>query len=179
MKNLIAIIALLATFSAGARSLHPLTYVLKAELEDINLDQDSYLNNLTIYGGSVQIEQLKREVTLSFQVAPECPVGMMCAQVLRQHNITLPIVSQFTDRCNNTTYIAQRDLRPVDVAYQEITVTDHTLNRCPTFVALPETGITLKSQYFDRLNGNEVEANSAFTATKLKGRVLPVILPIK
>lgn len=166
--------ALISSFSVAARSLHPLTFVLTAELnEAMNIDQNSYLNDMRIYGGLIEVKQLKEEITLTFNVAPDCPAGMFCAAVLVPHVITLPLKSQTTDQCGNTTFIAKRDMRPVDGALEQIAVTDHTDNKCPTFVALPATGITYETSIYDRINGAQVSTYSNFEAGKLKGRVFP------
>ncbi|MFT6070707.1 MAG: hypothetical protein ACJAT2_001330 [Bacteriovoracaceae bacterium] len=172
MKNLIILMALLSTFTVSARSIHPLTYVLTAELtEAMNIDDNSYLKNMRIHGGSVQVKQLRREIVLTLNVAPDCQAGMVCPAVLTDHVITLPLVSQKYDECGNTTYIAKKDLRPVDGAMELLSVTDHTDNKCPTFVALPETGVTFQTSFYDRINGGEVSTYSSFEAGKLKGRV--------
>ncbi len=173
MKNLIILMALLSSFTVAARSIHPLTYVLTAELtEAMSIDDNSYLKNMRIHGGSVQVKQLRREIVLTIQYAPECPAGLVCTLALANHEITLPLVGQKYDSCGNTTYIAKRDLRPVDGALELLSVTDHTDNKCPTFVALPETGVTFQTSVYDRINGGEVSTYSSFEAGKLEGRML-------
>lgn len=178
MKRLIAVggtlIVLLTSVTANARSLHPLTFVLSAELTEVmNIDQDSYLNNLRIHGGKVEVRQVRKEINLALQTAPECPAGMMCPAVLVEHNITLPIIAEYTGDCGSTIYVAQKDDRPVDGALQKLIVTDYTNNKCPHFIALPETGVTYESAHYDRINGGQVSTHSTFEAGELVGRVLP------
>lgn len=178
MKRLIAVggtlIVLFSAFNANARSLHPLTFVLSAELTEVmNIDQDSYLSDMRIYGGKVKIKQLRKEITLELEHAPVCPTGMFCPQVLVTHAITLPITEQYVGDCGSNVYVALKDARPVDGALEKIVVTDYTSNKCPHFIALPETGITLETSFFDRMNGKEVSTHSSFEAGKLVGRVLP------
>lgn len=178
MRKLIAVggtlIVLLTSAAASARSLHPLTYVLFADLTEVmNIDQDSHLDKLNIFGGKVEVRQIRKEINLALQYAPECPVGMMCPAVLVDHNITLPIISEYTGDCGSTVYVAQKDDRPVDGILEKIIVTDYTNNKCPHFIALPETGITYESAFYDRINGAMVNTHSTFEATELEGRMLP------
>lgn len=164
--------ALISSFTVKARSIHPLTYVLTAELtEAMNIDDNSYLKNMRIHGGKVEVKQLRKEIVLTLNVAPDCQAGMVCPAVLNEHVITLPLVGQKYDGCGNTTYIAKRDMRPVDGALELLSVTDHTDNKCPTFAPLPETGITYETSVYDRINGGEVSTYSSFEAGKLKGLV--------
>jgi hypothetical protein len=177
MKKITAVlgtlIIVLSANTSFARSLHPLTYVLTANIESMNIDQESYLNDMRIYGGKILIKQLKREITLQFEYAPECPAGMVCPMVLRAHEITLPLKSQYTDRCGTTIYVTERNMMPADGTHDVIKVADNTTNICPTFVALPETSAIFTSTYYDRINGGTVSTHSTFEADKLEGRVLP------
>lgn len=177
MKNLIAVtgtlIVLLASVSTQARSIHPLTYVLSADIESMDIDQNSYLNEMALYGGVVKVKQIRKELSLELNYAPVCPPNMMCPAVLSVHEITLKLTSQVTDHCGNVSYIAERDMRPVDGIMEKLVVTDYTNNICPTFVALPATGVSYQTSFFDRINGKEVSTLSSFYAAKLEGRVLP------
>jgi len=177
MKNLVAVtgtlIVLLASLSTQARSIHPLTYVLSADIETMDIDQDSYLNEMALYGGVVKVKQIRKELSLELNYAPKCAPNMACIEVLLIHEINLKITNQVTDRCGNTSYIAERDLRPVDGVKEKLVVTDYTNNICPTFVALPATGVLYQTSFYDRINGKEVSTQSSFYADKLEGRVLP------
>jgi hypothetical protein len=174
MKNLILLMALISSFTVTARSLHPLTFVLTAELnEAMNIDQNSYLSNMRIYGGKVQVHQLEKNISLTLNFAADCPAGMVCPMVLSQHVIKLAITRDATDNCGNRTFTASKDLRPVDGALEVLTVSDFTKNICPTFAPLPATGVTFETSVYNRINGGLVTTYSSFEANKLNGRVTP------
>lgn len=178
MKKLIAVtgtlIILVTAFSAQARSLHPLTFVLSGSLtEAMNIDQDSYLNNMEIFGGRVIVKKVRRELVLELNHAPSCEVGMACPEILLTHAISLKITSEVTDSCGSLSYIAERDLRPVDGAMERLVITDHTNNKCMTFIALPGTSISFETSFYDRINGEEVSTRSTFEASKLVSRIAP------
>lgn len=176
MKNLIILMTLISSFTVAARSLHPETFTLRAELtEAMHIDQNSYLSNMRIYGGVVKVRQLQKEIVLTLDTALDCHPGLICPAVLGTHVITLALTDKRIDGCGNTVFTAKRDLRPVDGALKILTVTDFTDNKCPTFAALPETGITFQTSVYDRINGGVVSSHSSFEAGKLKGRVFSTI----
>lgn len=177
MKKLTAVlgtlIIVLAANTSMARTLHPLTYVLNANIESMDLDVDSNLNEMTIYGGQIKVKQVRREIAIELNHAPDCPVGMACPEVLYVHEIVLPIKNQYTDRCGATVYVAERNMMPADGTHDVITVTDNTTNICPTFVALPETSVVYTVSFYNRFTAEKITLRNTFEAGKLEGRVLP------
>ena len=134
MKKLTAVtgtlIILLASVGASARSLRPMTYVLSANIESMNIGQDSHLSEMAIYGGQIKIDQVKKEISLEENHAPKCAPGFACPEVLLIHSITLPIVSQTTDSCGAMVYTAERDLLPIDGTREVLIVRDNNFNKC-------------------------------------------------
>lgn len=175
MKKIILLIALVSAFTSNARSLHPNTFIKSATLTSFtNIDQDSHLAKLNIIGGNVSINELKNEVALNLEYAPVCRPHLFCAAVLMNHKIELPIVSRYTDRCNNHVVIAKRDERPVDGVLSQLVIVDHSENRCPTFIALPATSISFETEFYSRINAEAVRTMSTFEAEKLERKAFPV-----
>jgi hypothetical protein len=57
--------------------------------------------------------------------------------------VVVPYTSRQVDECGSILYTGKEDKRPVDGIYSEIQVVDNRKNRCPHFVALAATEVTV------------------------------------
>lgn len=172
MKKLITL-AFLLTLVAGvveARSIQ-LPKVLGAKLLQINIDPTSPIGNLNIRFGQVTVDQVKRNIKLDLQYGPVCRPGFMCPRVIFNKRIELPITRSFRDtRCGIITYVASKNLMPVDGMNQSITVVDYSNNRCVMPMHLPymETSVKYDTAHYNRIEGKLVTTKSSFTAEALE-----------
>lgn len=117
--------------------------VLQAELTRIDIDpQLEYLQDID--SGSIAINLTQREVVLTLRHAVRPPLHPLTPEEIR-----LPLISIDRGPCN-TTYVAERDARPVDGPYEAIKVIDYVNTRgtprrpcprpmAPTFIAYDNT----------------------------------------
>ena len=148
--------------------------VLGARLININIDQNSHLGNLNIRFGHLTVDQVTKTSRLNLQHAPVCRPGFMCPRVILNKKIELPITRSFRDtRCGIITYVASKNMMPVDGMNRSITVVDYSANRCVMPMHLPymETSVTYDTAHYDRMNHGIKKSHSTFTADKLE--VLP------
>jgi hypothetical protein len=107
-----------------------------------------------------------------------CPAGMLCTLEMPAPLIVeLPITSIDVDSCGIKHVVARKDLRPVDGALEQITVSDSTSKlTCLTFVqGVPEA--TYETRYFNRRTGQEVVDQSKMVlALKNADSLAPAIL---
>lgn len=107
-------------------------------------------------GGGAEIHYANQTVTLKFWVAPSCPEGFACAEVLEVKSIELPIVDiNTTDNNCATVVTAQQDQRPVDGIFQQITIEDFSKTTCNFFVK-PVSDLKYVTSYVNRKNGKNV-----------------------
>ncbi len=107
-------------------------------------------------GGGAEINYANQTVTLKFWEAPQCPKGFSCAEVLEVKTIELPIVdiNSSDDNCA-TVVTAEQDQRPVDGAFQQITIQDFSQSHCNFFVK-PVSDLKYVTSIVNRKNGKDV-----------------------
>lgn len=166
MKTFIFIIAVLFSVSATATSLKT---QLSARLLRHDFDQNSPLASMQIVQSDIVIDFNKDKIALNFIFPWSCPVNAYCALVMPSREFEVEYLEVETDECNISTFSAQIDQRPVDGAYQKITVRDFSRNTCPYIMVYPyiETSIEFEQKFYDRVNAKEVHYKHHFTAEKL------------
>ena len=160
MKTLLLIASLLvgAVSSAQVTLVNPTKGVLNFKVVNATYSKAHVFN---AGEGSVTVDFDKSLVTLNVvEIHQPCPKGMMCTMDIRAPlHVELPVVSVKADSCGVKTIVARQDMRPVDGALEQITVTDPSHMTCQTLVAVVPQA-TYTTQYFDRRNGKNVTDES-------------------
>ncbi len=118
-------------------------------------------------GGRIVMNDEARTLKLTAAVRKICPPGMACTlEVPEPLVVELPIVEESKDPCGGTTIIASEDLRPVDGMLREIRLHISGPSRC--FVALQGVTVTYHTAFYNRMQGNELKADSFFRGGDLK-----------
>ncbi|TNE97820.1 MAG: hypothetical protein EP326_10840 [Deltaproteobacteria bacterium] len=125
--------------------------VLSAHLDTFHVDKESRLSNLDIFAGNVMVDTARKQIHLSFDFTPDCPINAFCAQ--GHETITLPLVQTYTNVCGIKVYKALKDMMPVDGVKEELTVYDNSNNHCPTFAPLAETQVDFQTTWYNRIEG--------------------------
>jgi hypothetical protein len=113
--------------------------------------------------GTVEVNYAEKTVTMHAAGihGADCKPGMICPQylIIKNLNVTLPIVSIETNSCGILVVTAAKDERPVDGALQTLTVEDASHITCQTFVKYVEKA-TYMTSFFNRLDGKEEKVES-------------------
>jgi hypothetical protein len=127
--------------------------VTQAQMAKSHFDQDFQSGNLTI-------NYDEKTVTLILNRKFECPVGLMCAQVMPAPKvITLPIVSVEEGNCGATKISAQKDSRANDGILEQINVIDNTSMFCRLMLMYQGTATYVTSST-DHTTGHEITETS-------------------
>lgn len=166
MKKFILIATALISLSASATSLKT---QLSARLLRHDFDNNSPLASMQIAHSEVVIDFRNDMIALNFTLPWSCPPNALCALVMPTRQFEVEYLEVETDECNISTFTAEDDQRPVDGAYEKITVRDFSRNTCPHIMVYPyvETSIEFEQKFYDRMNGKEVQYKHHFTAHKL------------
>ena len=166
MKNLILIATALISLSVSATSLKT---QLNARILRHDFDNNSPLASLEIVQSDIKIDFRNDKIVLNFVLPWTCPINALCAFVMPFRQFEVEYLEFETDECNITTYTAERDDRPVDGAFEKITVRDYSRMTCPHIMVYPfvNTSIEFEQKFYDRINGKEVQLKHHFTAEKL------------
>ncbi len=140
--------------------------VLSAPLDSFHVDKDSRLSNLDIFAGNITVDTAKKQIHLSFDFTPDCPINAFCVQ--GHERITLPLVDSYTNVCGIKVYRAVRDMMPVDGAKEELTVYDNSNNTCPTFAPLAETQVDFQTSWYNRIEGGMITTFDRFEGDTLE-----------
>ena len=167
MKTLILLFAIITTTAASATTLHPDTFLRTAELRTWDFDQDSHLKDLDITGGRLRVNAVRKQLSLVFDLAWSCPPNALCAMVMPEHRIDLPIVEIKRDSCGVVTYKAERNMMPADGTHQIITVKDNTHSVCEILYPAP-TIITYSVAFYNRMSAEVINQKSFFLADQIK-----------
>lgn len=159
----------LVSESAQARSMQT-HFDISAPLVNISLDPKITLN--PIQGGTIRIKynMMKKKdnfIQLVLFQGYYCPPNLFCTMMMpAPYIVKVPLLKMEVDSCGSVIYSGHIDERIVDGNFQELTVRDHTGNKCPTFVALPETGIQYRL-ITAGMGGPVVNVLSTMTAKEL------------
>ena len=167
MKTITILLATLLCLSAEAR---PSSASISADINQNWFDARSPLSKLEVVDSSVEVNLAQDFIELQFILPWTCPAGAACALVMPMRVFKVENIDIQVDECGTTLYVAQEDSRPVDGAFEKITVRDNTSNSCPTSMVMPhvKTIIEYEVKFFDRINGTEVEYTHIFNAEELK-----------
>ena len=172
MKTMIQTLALvvigLSIFAgnSNATSLHPDTFSKKAELLTWNLAKDSFLSNKKVEGGVVKVNAVTKTVTIVFDLANNCPPHAFCFAYIPNYTLELPIVSITKDSCGVVTYVAEKNLMPVDGGDEKLVINDNSASLCE-IVYPAHTTINYSEKFYDRQHGKLVAHSSYLTADQL------------
>lgn len=123
-----------------------------------------------LQGGSsfrVLVNETRETVTLHYLRPYTCKEGHACPAVMLNETVGVPLVDVFTNKCGSRFFEAMEDLRPADGNLTKITVIDNTDNRCPHFVALPETEVIYETTTSGFSPEGPISGRSTFTGTAL------------
>ncbi|HAZ13033.1 MAG: hypothetical protein A2X86_09595 [Bdellovibrionales bacterium GWA2_49_15] len=153
--------------TANATSLHPDTFLQVADLITWDFAVDGHLRTLDVTGGKVKINPVTKIASLTFDLANDCPVDAHCFVSIPEFKIELPIIKITRDRCGVITYVAERDLMPVDGALEKLVIKDTTSSVCEMFYSAATT-ISYDETYVDRIEHRTETRHSRMTAEKLQ-----------
>jgi hypothetical protein len=174
MKNLlIATLIVTGLGLSGVVAAQPagLHHVQSATLDNFQIDNDSHLSRLDIFTGNVSVDKFKRQIHLTVQFSPDCPINALCAPGIE--TITLPMVDEFANACNVKVYRALRDMMPADGVRAELTVYDNSGNTCPTFALLSETQVDYQNTWYNRIEGGLSQTFDRFEGATLENIFFP------
>lgn len=164
MKKLILSAAvLMSTVAAVQSEARSLQNQISAQLTKFDIQNASSLSDNRIKNGTISVDLLSKNITLSLEPAFHCPKGMMCAQVMPR-----PIVFQAgglqmtTGSCNESIMTAMTDNRDVDGNLVRLTVVDNSNNTCRYFAPIASTEVQL-----DIVTTRDAQEAHRFEAGKL------------
>ena len=115
-----------------------------AELSTFNIKPNTFLADKNIQAGSIVIDRVQKELTLTLFTRSNCPEGAFCFVMPMMTLITLPLDSVFVNRCNEVIYRSQLApaLGGVGHALAQLFVTDRSASLCLVDRSFP-TGVRL------------------------------------
>ncbi|MBI2519717.1 MAG: hypothetical protein HYV97_04850 [Bdellovibrio sp.] len=169
MKNfIITILFFFCSFNgASATSLHPDTFLQVADLVTWDFDVDSHLRNLDVTGGKVAVNPVSKVASVTLNLADNCPVNAYCLVYIPEFKIELPITNISKDRCGVITYVAEKNMMPVDGAYKKLVIKDTSFSICEMFYAAA-TMISYEETFVNRIEHRTEKHYSRMTAEKLE-----------
>lgn len=156
-RNLLLIGALSVPALASAETIQ-YQAVIRAQLETVN--------STRFTEGELFLDGRSGLVELTVQPKmPECPEGMMCAQVMpERQTYSLEGATSTVDHCGIISTTVEADARPVDGYFTKIVVRNNQNNTCPTLVALKAVDVNFEQAYYDRIQGKEVKFFDRFAS---------------
>lgn len=145
--------------------------VQSAHLNDFQVSENSHLTHLDIFAGNIQVDTARKNIHLSFDFTPDCPINAFCVQ--GHKSITLPLIDFYTNACNIKVYRGLKDMMPVDGVRTEITVYDNSENTCPTFAPLAETQVDYQNTWYNRIEGGVKSSFDRFEGESLEDIFFP------
>lgn len=142
-----------------------------ANFTNFQIDENSYLSRYDIFAGNVSVDSSKRQIHLTVQFTPDCPINALCAPGIE--TISLPMIDEYTNACNVKVFRALRDMMPADGVRAEITVYDNSENTCPTFAILPETQVDFQNTWYNRIEGGLSQTFDRFEGETLENIFFP------
>ncbi len=167
---LLAAVVCLTSHSAIATSLKPHIQNYQINMEDAEISQS---HSGGFIGGTVELDYTMNEVRLKLHDASIC-ANSLCLAVSTTNEFSAQIVSQEQGGCGVTIIKAVKDKMPADGSLTEITVIDYSTMTCRIYIPY-SIKTTLKTSYYDRIQGKIVEAQSSFTADQIIEKRSPFI----
>lgn len=171
VKNILQAMAVcLFAQSLSATSLKPHVQNYQINMEDAAISKS---HSGGFIGGTVELDYTMNEVRLKLHDASIC-ANSLCLAVSTTNEFSAQIVSQEQGGCGVTIIKAVKDMMPADGFLTEITVIDYSTMTCRIYIPY-SIKTTLKTSYYDRLQGQLVEAQSIFTADQIFEKQPPFI----
>jgi len=115
---------------------------------------------------AAKVDYRTRTLVLSLQPKmPECQEGYFCIQAFpAAQTYTFQKVMSKSDRCGFVITTALNDQLPVDGVRTEVTLVDKTNSRCKKPFADTTATLSVKTAFYNRLEGRRVETLDSFAA---------------
>lgn len=144
--------------------------VLSAPLNKYLVDPKVWFAKSKLGEATITVDLKKQLVTLFIEREYYCPPNRMCPAVMPPPVVvSLPITGVVSGPCGTTIYEASEDKRPVDGAFQMLTVEDNRefYKNCKSPLAVPGVKVTYDTKALDMRNGKEFTSHSQFLGSYL------------
>lgn len=170
MKKIILtpMLVLGALSAHAAFALTPAPRYERAVLTSLNIDRNlPHLSKMN--EGDLEVDYRQQEVVLHLYQNLCPPSDRACPEIVQpREEIRLPLTEVSTNECGVRIFKAERDSRPADGELQTLIVEDNSNNSCPTYVALPPTGIVYTTEIHGRGRPFILTTTSTFTADRMR-----------
>jgi hypothetical protein len=144
MKTMMMTLSLIAAMATSASSAFATSMIPSQKATLVRIQLDPHFQGANLYTtGTIQLDYVKSQVTLTL-IGNTCPRNARCIAGPFTYDVTLPLVKRdFNRQCNIVTYVAQKDSRMVDGAFEKIEIVDNSRVTCAggPIQALPDTMI--------------------------------------